>query len=61
MFCCVSSLANCELYVGLAALVLRVLPSMELFETSEDAVKYDHDLFMPMPKKGSRGILVKIH
>ena len=54
------SLAYCELYVGLTAVVLRVFPKMELFETTEEAVKYDHDVLFPMPKDGARDVRVKV-
>ncbi|KAH8887942.1 trichodiene oxygenase [Thozetella sp. PMI_491] len=56
--CLGMNLANCELYMGLAALVLRVFPHMRLHETSVQDVKYDHDLFIPMPKAGARGVRV---
>ena len=39
-----------------AALTLRVLPKMRLYETTVDDVRYDHDLMIPMPRKGSKGI-----
>lgn len=39
-----------------AALTLRVFPRMELYETTADDVRYDHDLMIPMPRKGSKGI-----
>lgn len=54
------SLAYCELYVSTAALVLRVFPRMKLYETTEDDVKYDHDLFVSHPRKESKGVRVVI-
>lgn len=54
------SLAYCELYLALAALVLRVFPRMKLYETTVTDVMYDHDLFVPMVKKGSKGVRVTI-
>ncbi|RYP24206.1 hypothetical protein DL765_000701 [Monosporascus sp. GIB2] len=54
------SLALCELYLALTALTLRVFPHMCLFETTEEDVKYDHDMFVPLPKDGSKGVRVKV-
>ncbi|KAE8314332.1 cytochrome P450 [Aspergillus transmontanensis] len=53
-------LAFCELHVVLAALTMRVFPHMQLYETTEDDVKYDHDLFNPLPKASSKGIRAMI-
>ncbi|KAE8369703.1 cytochrome P450 [Aspergillus caelatus] len=50
------NLAFCELHVVLAALTMRVFPHMQLYETTEDDVRYDHDLFNPLPKASSKGI-----
>ncbi|KAI1386875.1 cytochrome P450 [Hypoxylon trugodes] len=58
--CLGQNLALCELHLSLAALTLRVLPRMRLFETTEDDVKYDHDMFVPLPKDGSKGVRVVI-
>jgi hypothetical protein len=44
------------MYVGLAALTLRIFPRMKLFETDVDDVKYDHDLWNPAPKYSSKGV-----
>ncbi|KAI0382256.1 cytochrome P450 [Hypomontagnella monticulosa] len=52
------NLAMCELYVGLAALTLRVFPRMQLFDTTEEDVIYDYDMFIPMPKVDSKGVRV---
>lgn len=54
------SLALCEIYFAVAALAIRVLPHMTLFETTEDDVLYDHDMFIPMVKAGSKGIRVTV-
>ncbi|KAH7325633.1 benzoate 4-monooxygenase cytochrome P450 [Stachybotrys elegans] len=51
-------LAFCELYLVTAALALRVLPHVKLYETVEDDIKYDFDALTPQPKKGSRGVRV---
>lgn len=55
-----TSLALCEIHFVVAALAIRVLPRMTLFETTEDDVLYDHDMFIPMVKAGSKGIRVTV-
>ncbi|KAL5001375.1 cytochrome P450 [Aspergillus recurvatus] len=50
------NLAYCNLYRALAALTLRVFPRMNLYETTVDDVRYQSDLFAPMPKKGTNGV-----
>lgn len=50
------SLAYCELYIVLALLTVRVFPRMKLWETTEKDVEWDHDIFIPMPVKGSKGV-----
>ncbi|CAG5157023.1 uncharacterized protein ALTATR162_LOCUS4816 [Alternaria atra] len=57
--CLGKNLALCELNLCLAALVLRVLPHMRLFDTTEEDVAYDHDMFVPMTKD-NRGVRVTI-
>lgn len=55
------SLAYCELYLLLALLTIRVFPRMQLYETTEKDVAYDHDFFNPFPvwdSKGVRAIIV---
>ena len=42
----------------MAALVVRVFPHMELFETTVEDVQYDHDLFVPAPRLSSLGVRV---
>jgi hypothetical protein len=55
-----SSLAYCDLYLALAAVALRVYPKMQLYETTEEDVKYDHDLFVPMPRDDGKCVRVTI-
>lgn len=54
-----TSLGQCELYLMLAALTLRVFPRMRLHDTTEEDIKYDHDMQVPMTKDG-RGVRVVI-
>ncbi|KAI1630610.1 cytochrome P450 [Biscogniauxia mediterranea] len=58
--CLGMNLAFCELYLAVAALVLRVYPHMRLFETTEEDVVYDHDMFVPLTKDESKGVRVVI-
>ncbi|EXK33568.1 cytochrome P450 oxidoreductase [Fusarium oxysporum f. sp. lycopersici 4287] len=58
--CLGKNLALCELYLSLAALVLRVMPYMRLYETTERDIRYDHDMFIPMTESGSKGVRVII-
>lgn len=53
-----SSLAVCEIYLMTAAITLRVLPRMRLYETTWEDVAYDHDLMIPVAKKGTHGIRI---
>lgn len=55
----ISSLALCELNLSIAALALRVLPQMHLFDTVAEDLAYDHDMFIPMTKD-NRGVRVTI-
>ncbi|KAF1941458.1 cytochrome P450 [Clathrospora elynae] len=57
--CLGMNLALCELYLALAALVLRVIPHMRLSDTTDDDLAYDHDMFIPMTKE-NRGVRVTI-
>ncbi|UNI24499.1 hypothetical protein JDV02_010239 [Purpureocillium takamizusanense] len=59
--CLGMNLALCELNLALAAVALRVMPYMELFETTDQDVRYDHDMFVPMAKSGSMGVRVKMN
>lgn len=52
------SLALAELHLALAAVALRVLPHMRLYETTERDVAYDHDMFIPVVAAGSKGVRV---
>ncbi|RYP85423.1 hypothetical protein DL769_000976 [Monosporascus sp. CRB-8-3] len=52
--------ANCVLYLVTAAITLRVMPRMSLYKTTEEDVKYDHDLALAQPKKGTTGVWVTI-
>lgn len=54
------SLAHCELYLLLALLVVRVFPRMQLYETTEADVTYDHDFFNPFPVWNSQGVRATI-
>ncbi|KAK8062764.1 hypothetical protein PG997_014861 [Apiospora hydei] len=56
--CIGMQLAYCELYLCLTALVLRVIPHMRLYETTELDVRYDHDMFVPLTHKDSKGVRV---
>lgn len=53
------SLALCELNLSLTALALRVLPHMQLSDTTAEDLAYDHDMFIPMTKH-NRGMRVTI-
>jgi hypothetical protein len=37
-------------------LIARVFPHMQLFETTEADVTWDHDFFNPFPVWGSQGV-----
>ncbi|KAF3060973.1 Trichodiene oxygenase [Daldinia childiae] len=50
------NLALCELHLGLTALVLRVFPHMRLFETTEEDIRYDYDIVIPMTRADSKGV-----
>jgi hypothetical protein len=54
------SLAMCELHLTLAALTLRVLPRMRLYQTTVRDIRYDYDTLSPNPVRESRGIRVTI-
>ncbi|KAL0775849.1 hypothetical protein CaCOL14_007136 [Colletotrichum acutatum] len=53
-------LAYCELHVAIAAMTLRVLPQLRLYETTDADIEYDYDLAVAMPKKGSKGIRLEV-
>lgn len=52
------SLAYAQLYLCLAALFRRF--EMELFETNTSDVEMRYDMFLPEPKRGSKGVRVLI-
>jgi len=54
------NLAYAEIFICLAALVLRLGDRMELFETTADDVELHHDVFAVRPKPGSKGIRVLV-
>ncbi|KAI8159443.1 hypothetical protein K4K49_004087 [Colletotrichum sp. SAR 10_70] len=58
--CLGMQLAYCELHVAVAAVVLRALPYMRLYETTDVDVEYDFDLAVSMPKKGSKGVRLEM-
>ncbi|KAK2002195.1 trichodiene oxygenase [Colletotrichum falcatum] len=58
--CLGMSLAHAELHLALAALVLRVVPRMQLYDTTKREIEYDHDLAVPVPVS-TRGVRVKIN
>ena len=51
-------LAWAELYIGLATLFRRV--ELELFETGPEAVVMAREIFVPLPKEGSKGVRVRV-
>ncbi|GKT84347.1 trichodiene oxygenase [Colletotrichum tofieldiae] len=57
--CLGMSLAYAELYLALAAVILRVVPRMQLYDTTKREIEYDHDLGVPVPVS-TRGVRVKI-
>ena len=51
-------MGQAQLYIGLASLFRRV--NLELFETEQDAVDIVADYFVPLPKKGTKGVRVLV-
>ncbi|KAJ0318600.1 hypothetical protein COL5a_010577 [Colletotrichum fioriniae] len=45
---------------AIAAMTLRVLPQLRLYETTDADIEYDYDLAVAMPKKGSKGIRLEV-
>jgi hypothetical protein len=41
-------------------MALKIFPRLILFETTEEDVKYAHDLFVPMTKEDSKGVRVLV-
>ncbi|KAK6849985.1 cytochrome P450 [Apiospora arundinis] len=58
--CLGMNLAICELYLTIAAIVLRVAPQMRLLNENDDAIKWDYEVMIPKPKKGTKPISVVI-
>ncbi|PYH42563.1 cytochrome P450 [Aspergillus saccharolyticus JOP 1030-1] len=58
--CVGMNLAYCNLYVALAALAVRVLPRARLYQTTVEDVAYDHDVFVGVPKRSSKGVRVVV-
>jgi len=54
------NLAYAEIFICLAALVLRLGDKLELFETTAKDVELHHDIFAVRPKPGSKGIRVLV-
>jgi hypothetical protein len=54
------SLAYAELYLTLPAVICRLVRRLELFETTVEDVRYDHECFVPVPREGSRGVRVLV-
>ncbi|RFU80113.1 cytochrome p450 [Trichoderma arundinaceum] len=53
--CLGMQLAHCQLYIAVSALVLRVMPHMELYKTTKEDAEYDHDGILARPRPGSKG------
>ncbi|CAH0019606.1 unnamed protein product [Clonostachys rhizophaga] len=58
--CLGMNLAFCELYLIVAAMVLRSISCMEIYDSKWDDIAYDYDMLTPQPKKGARALRVKI-
>lgn len=54
------SLAYAEVYMALAAVIRTFGDRLELFETTAEDVEIYHDVFVPVPKAGSKGIRVLV-
>lgn len=52
------SLANAELVLAVALLFRRF--ELELFQTDESDVRFEHDFFTGAPRLGSKGVRVRI-
>ncbi|KAL9044219.1 MAG: hypothetical protein Q9214_002626, partial [Letrouitia sp. 1 TL-2023] len=52
------NLAWAEMYIGLATVFRRV--ELELFETESDAVDMAREYFVPLPKRGTKGVRVLV-
>ncbi|KAI1209415.1 cytochrome P450 [Annulohypoxylon truncatum] len=56
--CLGMNLALCEMYTIVATFTLRVFPHMRLYETTEDDVRYDHDVIVSGVRSDSKGVRV---
>ncbi|KAK0763227.1 LOW QUALITY PROTEIN: hypothetical protein N5P37_004213, partial [Trichoderma harzianum] len=56
--CLGMNLAYCELYLALTALIFRVYPQMQLYETTVEDVTYDHDLLVPVAKGNGVKVII---
>ena len=56
-----NSLAYCELHLVVAALFRPGGPDFDLYETDEDDVKPVHDVIVPLPRLGSKGVRFIFH
>ncbi|KAH8660697.1 oxoglutarate/iron-dependent oxygenase [Tricladium varicosporioides] len=54
------NLAYAEVYLALAAVIRNFGDRLELFETTAEDVEIHHDVFVPVPKVGSKGIRVLV-
>ena len=54
------SLAYAELFICIAAIVLRLGDRLELFETTTEDVKIHRDAFAMRPKRETKGIRVLV-
>lgn len=54
------SLAYAELFICVAAIVLRLGDRLELFETTTEDVEIHRDVFAMRPKRESKGIRVLV-
>lgn len=53
-----NSLAKAELVLALSTIFRRL--KFELFETTREDVTLAHDLFLPFPKIGSKGVRIVV-
>ncbi|KJZ77761.1 hypothetical protein HIM_02938 [Hirsutella minnesotensis 3608] len=56
--CMGMQLAYAELYICLAALTIRVIPHMRLYQTRLSDIDYDYDEVAPRPRRGSKGLRI---
>ncbi|XXG96814.1 Mitochondrial succinate-fumarate transporter [Hypoxylon texense] len=51
--CLGTQLAYCELFIMAAVMAFRILPRAQLYETTVEDIRYDHDLVVPQTIHGS--------